>query len=290
MKYLYLLSAIAIVAICSCNNPRYISSPSVANAAFFRQQGDFKFSASASGNPFSVLNDEDDDDDANNYHGFDVQGAVALSNHFLIQAGGMYRSETDRFDTDDLLSENTRSKVGYTRSMFDVGAGFYVPMSASGRVYLNGVVGVGFGKSSSTDRGYPTARTIEWKADVIKYYLQPSFNMFFNDYVRMSVVPRVSILDHQNIESGYTEEQEIRLGYDKVRRKNLTLFEPSILLQTGFRNNRWLKLDFGLHFSSDPLKVRASNYNAAPIVTDVDKLNARNFAASIGLSFYPGSR
>ena|SRR5690606_9967087 len=90
-------------ALFSCTNPRYISSPSVHNAAFLREQGDFKFSVAGAGNPVKIFESIDDEDESLNHsYGFDGQAAVAVSNHFMLTASGMVRSEKDKYSSDDL--------------------------------------------------------------------------------------------------------------------------------------------------------------------------------------------
>lgn len=282
----------AVIFFTSCSNPRYINSPAVHNVAFFKEQGDFKFSVAGAGNPakiFSKIDDNDTGETLDHSLGFDGQAAVAVTNHFMITAGAMYRREQDKYDNDD-LKISSRSKVNYHRRMFDIGAGFFTPIGQSEKVFFNGVLGVGFGSMSSDDNGLPydAARYRSYKADLIKYYLTPSFNFFFNDYLRMAIAPKFSLLKLNNIKTNYTTEEEISLGYEHARNHTFGLFEPSVLLQTGFRNNEWLKLDFGFNFASDPFtsRTKKGRYVDYP---DIETYNveSRNFIFSIGLSFYP---
>ncbi len=279
------LGFISTLFLAACSNPRYINSPSVHNAAFFRQQGDFKLSAAAAGDPTGLI---EEDNGRERSYGFDGQAAVAVTDHFMLTAGGMYRSERDKYNNDDLDNGTTPIKVDYTRSMFELGAGFFTPMGRSQKTYFNGVFGVGFGKMQSNDQANPvnTIRNRNFDADLMKYYFHPSFNMFFNDYIRMSVAPRFSILKLNNIRTNYLEVEENLLGYADARERAFGVFEPSIMLQTGFRNNDWLKLDFGLNFASDPFTLRS--------IDDDDRVypkhynvQSRNMLISVGLSFYP---
>lgn len=271
----------------SCTNPRYINSPSVHNAAFLKQQGDFKFSVAGAGNPakiFKNIDDDPNDETLDHSYGFDGQAAVALTNHFMITASGTYRNERDKYSNDDLSILNA-TKVSYNRRMFDIGAGFYTPMGRSEKVYFNGVIGVGLGNMSSSDDAHPydVSRHRTYDANVVKYFLHPSFNFFFSDYMRMSVAPRFSILKLHNIHTTYSNDEEITLGYIHARNHTFGLFEPAILLQAGFRNNDWLKLDMGFNFSSDPFTSKNNDYPSI----DTYRVESRNFLFSIGLSFYP---
>lgn len=142
MKNLTCLTVITAIILCSCSNPRFVNSPTVHNASFFRQKGDMKFSGAVSLNPSAGDKSlTGPDDNTHNTIGFDGQAAFALSDHFLIQADAMYRKEKDAFGSDDILGTDTRSKINYTRSLFDLGVGYYTAMGQSDRAYLNIVAG-----------------------------------------------------------------------------------------------------------------------------------------------------
>ncbi len=302
MKNYILRLAIAVnivlmVLLTACSNPRYINSPSVHNAAFLRQQGDFKVSAAGAGNPakiFSSIDNEDNDESLGHSAGFDGQVAVAVTNHFMLTASGTYRDEKDHFNDDDLSNIDRKTDVRYNRHQFELGAGFFTPMGRSEKVYFNGVVGVGVGKMSSTDAVNPAdaTRLRRYEANTLKYFFHPSFNFFFNDYVRMSVAPRFSLLQLNNVKTSYTESEEITLGYRDAREHSFGVFEPSILLQTGFKNNDWLKLDFGFNFSTDPFTTSKSDNSeyGVPAETRTYNVQSRNFLLSVGLSVYPGRK
>ena len=288
LNFLLILS----ISFFACTNPRYINSPAVHNAAFFKQQGDFKFSAAGAANPTTIFSSVSNDDESLDHStGFDGQAAVAVTNHFMLMASANYRDEKDRFNDDDISDTKRKTDVRYNRHEFDFGAGFYTAMGRSEKVYFNAVAGVGIGKMSSTDKVDPAdaSRYRRYAANTMKYFLHPSFNFFFNDYFRMSVAPRFSLLQLNNIHTNYTDEEETILGYKEVRNKTFGLFEPAILLETGFKNNDWLKLDMGFNFSSDPFTSSNSGHDSYPDAK-IYKVQSRNFLMSLGLSFYPGRK
>lgn len=288
IEYSFIL--IVVLFFGACNNPRYINAPSAHNAAFLKQRGDFKISVAASGNPLSLI--AEDNDQAFNV-GIDGQAAVAVTDHFVITAGVMDRTERNNYSNDDLFKNESRNtRIEYKRTIFDIGAGFFTPVSGSKKVYFNGVAGVGFGKIQSKDDAdpYSVERSRIYNADVLKYYFNPSFNFFFNNYFRMSVAPRVSVLSFNNINTTYSQEEETMLDYGIARKKAFFLFEPSLLLQTGFRNNDWLKLDFGFNFSSNPFTFTSSDESHSSVYPKFYNLNSRNIIFSLGLSFYPRLR
>ncbi|SDC81904.1 hypothetical protein [Niabella drilacis] len=289
----YPIAAICVIfflASCSSTNPRYIHNPAVYNASFFRQQGDLKLSGAFAANPNNLFSDMDPDssskDKMDKNLGFDVQAAVAVTDHFMIQVAGMRRFEKDRFNDDDLLDANGSSKINYTRSMIDVGAGFYTAMGASQKVYFNGIFGAGFGSSKSTDKGSPTERNRYYDYNFVKYHITPSFNFFFSDNARLSVAPQFSLMTNSNIKTNYTEDEQARVGYNTLPNKSKVFFEPSLLFQAGFPNVSWMKFDVGMNFATNPLSSK-SNEDAPPTVYENRDLRSRKFLLSLGLSFYP---
>ncbi|WP_300600130.1 hypothetical protein [Niabella sp.] len=271
---------------CSTIHPRYINNPAAYSPSFFRHKGDLKLSGAFAFNPDNWGSDTSSNGVHRKNLGFDGQAAVAVTDHFMIQAGGMYRTEKDVYNNDDITATNSGMKINYTRSMFDIGAGFYTAMGGSGKVYFNSVLGAGFGSSRSTDIGVPVERNRNYDFDFIKYHFTPSFNFFFTDNVRLSVAPRVSLMTANNIKTNYTEEEQLRLNYNTFGKKGKVFFEPSLLFQGGPSNVPWLKFDLGAHFATNPL-ASSSNENNPPTVYESGKLRSRRFLLSLGLSFYP---
>lgn len=265
---------------CSSTNPRYVSAPAVPNTAFFRQAGDMKFSGSANiapGGKYFYRYDEDKNGrETSQVYGFDGQAAFAVSDHFLVSVGGMHRSELNKYNNDDLNSLNSRAEISYKRNMFDAGLGFYGPLGM-GRTYFNFVAGVGLGNVKSNDDGFSGNALTDHRyhdASFVKYNLHPSFNFFFTRYFRMSIAPRFSFLKYYDIKTNYTPTELKKVEYDALPDYYLPVFEPSLVLQSGFRGAEWLKLDAGFHFSTNP-NIGAHN------------LRSRNFLISLGFSVYP---
>lgn len=265
----------------ACSSPRYVNSPAAYNATFFKQQGDLKVSASGSINPGGLLQDVDGEDGSRNRSaGFDGQVAYAITKNLLVTAGGMYRDERDKFDEDELNSSNMESKVRYKRYLLDAGIGFYLPMGRSKRHFFNIVAGAGFGNARHTDFGIPDTRLRNYEADVVKYYLQPSFNFSFSEQFRMSISPKLSGFNFKNIKTDYSLGEEQTLNLDGVRDRTMVAFEPSLFFQIGFKNADWLKLDLGMNFSTPPFYLNVSDEGGPD-------LYSRGFLFSLGTSFYP---
>ncbi len=280
-----ILTALFLLQSCSTTNPRYVSSPSVPNTTFFREKGDMKFAVSGSAAPFSLekynySNNKDYNRNRRSVYGVDGQAAFALSNHFMVAVDGVVRNEEDKYNKDDLDVTNDRSVIGYNRKMINGAIGVYAPLGVSQRAWFNFLAGIGVGRSTSQDNGYigSSLKTNRYlNANLFKINLHPSFNFFFSEYFRMSVAPRFSFLKYNNIQTNYSHADLKTTQYEALEGHYLPLFEPSIILQSGFPGADWLKLDMGFHFSSDP-DIGAYN------------LNSRNFLFSLGFSIYPYKR
>lgn len=270
------------VVLFSCNSPRFINSPTAYNANFFKEKGDFKVAASGSFNSNRIVKEESDDNHKERSVGADFQAAYAVTDHFLVSAGGLFRKETDKFYWDELLSSNSENKVKYDRYLLDIGLGYYTAMGRSKRHFFNLTGGLGFGKASHTDIGFPDERKRTYDVNVLKYYVQPAFNFSFFKLFKMSIAPKISALNFSNIKSTYLPGEEEKLVLNNVKGNTFLLFEPSFLFQVGFKNAEWIKLDIGLNFASDP-----SNSLFNDIDNEVENLQSRNFLLSIGTSFYP---
>lgn len=291
------LPLFVVLLLTACSNPRYINSPSAHTGIFFKEKGDFKFSGAASFNPAGITNSytiNDTNDSKKTSFGFDAQGAVAVTDHFLISLGGFYRQEKDRFRKDDIgptSSSKTGSEARYNRSMVNLGLGFYTPLGTSKRTFINIIASGGLGKVTSTDDGTPflTARHRYYDANFVKFSLQPQFNFFLSDVFRMSFDPKLSFMRFNNIKTNYTTAEEVSLGYDVVRAYTLPMFEPSILFEFGPRSADWLKFDLGLNFSTNPLK--SSNDSPTPGgIYEQYEIHSRPFLLSAGISVYPFKR
>lgn len=284
-KLMYLMIAVTLFS-CKTIHPRYINNPSVYSPSFFRHKGDLKLSGAFALNPDGQGSDTTGTGVRRSNLGFDGQAAYAITNHFMIQAGGMYRTEKDLYGDDDITAFNNGMKINYTRSMVTVGAGFYTALHSSGKVFFNGLLGAGFGSSRSADIGMPVERRRNYNFDFIKYCLTPSFNFFFTDNLRLSVAPRFSLMTANNVKTDYTKEELLRLNYTTFGKKGQVFFEPSLLFQGGPSKLPWLKFDLGANFATNPLTT-TSNENSPPTVYESGKIRSRRFLLSLGVSFYP---
>jgi hypothetical protein len=112
----------------SCSTPRYIYSPSAHNVPVLTQKGDNKIGAVYSTN---VTGEETKDGYAtdNRSRGIDVQGAVAITGNWAIQASHFYRWEKSEGGPDSL-------QVKYQRNLNELGIGYFMPLNSKKNVFF----------------------------------------------------------------------------------------------------------------------------------------------------------
>src|SRR5436190_23184980 len=81
-----------IIITASCNTHRYIYSPSAHNVPVLTKKGDSKIAGVYSTN-FNGQQTRDGESINNLSRGFDLQGAVAITDNFAVQANYYYRWE-----------------------------------------------------------------------------------------------------------------------------------------------------------------------------------------------------
>lgn len=293
MKKIFILILSSLILLSACIHPRYINAPTVPNTTFFREKGDFKLSGALGTNILADINNsfsnKDSFDKANKGYNFSGQAAYAITNHLLVAGSFSYSQEQDNFRKDDLGFVDVSNEVKYHRTLFDFSAGYYKSISVNHKAYFNGLAGVAFGKIKSDDYSMPVIldRNRYYDANILKYYVSPSFNFFFSDIARLSFSPKISFLQFTNIHTNYTQEEEAILGYNRMRSNLYFLFEPSVVFQTGLRKLPWLRFDTGLHFAAIPFKSNNANINNHTNNLSYHNIRTRGFLFSVGLSFYP---
>ena len=119
----YLSVVLLLVLLYSCETPRYAYSPTAHNVPVFTNQGDTKLSGSYSSN-FELFDNGEGQYNRNRSNGFDLQAAVAATQHLAIQ--GSYYNRTERnFDYGSYPFDS--ATISTKREMFEMGAGYYKP-------------------------------------------------------------------------------------------------------------------------------------------------------------------
>jgi hypothetical protein len=261
----------------SCKTPRYIYSPSAPNNPYFTEKDQTKLSGyySAGGDNNSLSGEKN--------NGFDLQAAYSIADHWALTVSYFNRREKDIFP---YRGHNffDSSAVNYQRNLTEIGGGYFMMLSPSNASYFrNGTAitfniygGVGFGKFSIRDVGKDTAGLTYSRyhnANVIKWFVQPSFNFITGKYFLFSLIDKISFIHYKNISTSYTADELNYFELNRLSGKTVTFFEPSFNMQIGIPEPDWLKIDGGFTFTS------GLGLKGAP------NLKSRCFNASIGLTF-----
>ena len=231
---------ILIIIAASCSTPRYAYSPSAHNVPVLIKKGDSKLGAVYSTN-FTGEEKIDGELVDNRSRGVDVHGAVAITDHFAIQASYFYRWEKTN-------GGNDSATIRYNRNLGEFGIGYYVPMTPKKNVIFQLFGGGGIGKFSFTDNsiyGYNFHQ-----ADITKIYLQPAFIFKSHGSFASSISLRSSILQFRNIKTSYSASQLADYNLDSLNNRAKWFFEPAFTGSFGFKGVPGFRIEFqgGLSF------------------------------------------
>lgn len=224
----------------SCNTPRYIYSPSAHNVPVLTQKGDSKIGAVYSTN----LTGQEERDGAkidNRSRGFDLHGAVAISDNWAIQANHFYRWEKSTGGPDTIT-------LKYQRNLTEIGIGYYLPLSERKNIFFQFFAGAGLGKFSFTDKDKNGSNFHE--ANITKIYLQPAMLFRTKGSFTNAISLRASIINYRNIKTSYNATQLDDYNLDNLADRAKVFFEPAYTGSFGLKGVPGLRLEFqaGLSF------------------------------------------
>jgi len=224
----------------SCSTPRYVYSPSAQNVPVLAKKGDSKIGAVYSTNLTGEQKLNGDVVD-NRSRGVDVHGAIAITDHFAVQASYFYRWEKTSGGSDS-------TTLRYNRNLTEIGIGYYIPMTNKKNVIFQLFGGAGLGKFSFTDHTKTSFNFHE--ADITKIYLQPAFLFRSKGSFTSSVSLRSSIIQYRNIKTNYSASQLNDYHLDSLGNRARIFFEPAFTGSFGFKNFPGFRIEFqgGLSF------------------------------------------
>lgn len=267
-----------IIVFTSCNTSRYAYSPSAHNVPILTKQGDSKLAAdySTNGTSGQTGNDNGNHYSKNTSQGFDLQGAVAVTNNIALQASYFYRSEKTN-TTSDYYNFN-HSTIKYKRNLFEFGAGFFTPLDTKQRVLFQAFAGAGLGKTNIRDNGNDQNQlsySRHYNTNITKYYLEPSVTFRAKEIFAASVVTRLSFVKFRNIHTNYTLQEKQDFNLDSLGRFGVVFFEPAFVGSFGFNKLPGLRIEFQAGLSvlweEDFIDYRPFNFSLG-LVFDIRKL------------------
>lgn len=241
-KYIFnILLVISILFIlASCKTPRYAYSPSATNVPVLTKIGDSKIGAVYSTNAAGNQGQDGGSNDKRS-RGFDVQGAVAITDYFAIQASNANRWESTENRTDTVT-------IKYKRNLTEIGLGYYLPLSDKKDIFFQVFAGAGLGRFSFTDVDKVAANYHQ--ANITKIYLQPAMLFKSKGSFTTSVALRLSGISYSKIKTSYSASQLKDYNLDDLSDRTKWFFEPATVSSFGFKNVSGLRIEVqaGLSF------------------------------------------
>lgn len=272
MRFNFLLILIIVCFLFSCRTQRYIYAPSTPSIPYFQQKGDSKLSIiySEGGNGTNNLNQQIIIPTKQRNNGVDLQAAYAITNHIAIMFNNYNRNETDTYGKIGNLYDT--STINYKRNIIELGVGYYLALNKRKTITYNIYGGVGLGKFSITENGidktllpYNRYNT----NNIIKYFIQNSFNFMSSEYVKLALGGRVLFVNYGSNNTSYTTSELEYFHLNKIENNTLLFFEPMLNMQLGIPQVNWIKIEGSIAFCSSP----PTSYPAS-----------RGFNASVGLT------
>jgi hypothetical protein len=206
----------------------------------------------------------------NRSRGVDVHGAVAITDHFAVQASYFYRWEKTKGGSDS-------TTIRYNRNLGEMGIGYYIPLTNKNNVIFQLFGGAGLGKFSFTDDAKAGFNFHE--AGITKIYLQPAFLFRSKGSFTSSISLRSSIIQFHNIKTSYSASQLSDYNLDSLSNRAKIFFEPAFTGSFGFKNLPGLRIEFqgglSLLASRKYFDYRIVNFSAGTWV-DVGALFGKN--------------
>ena len=279
MKMTLLATVASALFLVSCNTARYAYSPNAHNVPVLTKQFDSKLSANYSTN--LDINTESTNGtkySRNRSNGYDLQGAIAVTDHIGIQGSYFSRKETTHGD----VLNGDSGTVRYKRSMPEFGAGYFAPINKKKSIFFQVFAGVGFGKLNITEtardyNGFSFSRY--YASDLFKYYLEPAIIFkSSNETIAGSVSTRLSVLSFKNVKTNYTMDEKTEYRLDSLNRYSTFFLEPAIVNSFGFNKLPGFRIEyqFGvsipLALSSEPILYHRPFNFSLGLVFDIGKL------------------
>lgn len=260
-----LILSCTIIIAASCDTPRYIYSPAAHNVPVLTKKGDSKIGAVYSTNAVGQEKKNGVEID-NRSRGYDLHGAVAITNNFAVQAAHFYRWEKTEGGPDSIT-------IKYKRNLTEIGLGYYLPINDKGNTFFQVFAGAGLGRFSFTDVE-KTANNYH-QANITKIYLQPAMLYKSKGSFTTSVAVRFSNINYSKIKTNYTSAQLSDYHLDNLSGRAKWFLEPATVSSFGFKNVPGLRFEVqgGLSFlmARDYVDYRKFNFSVGTWI-DVGQL------------------
>lgn len=272
IKHSLVLFTLLMIALCSCYSPRYVYSPAAHNVPLLTEKGDSKlaayYSSNLSGNTSINLADQQKSSGS----GYDLQGAVAVTEHFAIQASYVKRKELN-YALNNLARADT-SVINYRRNLTELGVGYYTGLDERGFIFFQVFAGAGVGKSSLSDL-YNSGVNRHFNMKVQKLYLQPAFTFRYQNVFTSTFSNRISFIYFSDIATDYSDEELRTYKLSNLNSSSHVFIEPCVITSFGINSLPGIRVEmqFGMSFISNRQYVDHRGFNfSIGAVADLPKL------------------
>lgn len=226
MTRLLFVALLVILICCSCNQPRYVYSQNVRNVHFFNDKGQSRASAALATGPSRGIGTT-----GNNYNrGFDLQGAYAITRNFAATAAYYSRKEKDQIQVTNI--DVFTSEVRYTRSGWELGGSFFLPIDRRSQSFFH--IDGGFGQTSNRFTDVGTFDSLGVSRDYanknIRLFLQPGIYTG-NGPVAFGMGVRVQWANFGQVNTNYTPAE--LQAYQLSGLGEMSMVEPYAILRFG---------------------------------------------------------
>jgi hypothetical protein len=213
-KNFTLTSILAIIIIANSSCTHYYYAPSANNVPLFKEKNEARIQAQLSS--------------GNNYSGFDIQSAYAISNHTAVQLNIFHASEDD----DEYGSGNG--------TYAEIAGGYYKPSRNKHWVFET-YAGIGTGTVTNIYANGSSGFDQQAKTAVTKLFVQPSFG-FTSNHFAMAVSSKFSGVKTGIRSSSLTKDYD-EFEYEQlnaIKGKSFFFWEPSLMMRGGFKHVQFL--------------------------------------------------
>ena len=217
----------------ACRTRRYVYAPSPPNNPYFKEKGDSKISA------YYSVGGNDGSNSGKQNHGFDIQAAYAVTNHWALTFDHFSRKEKDIYDFYKYSRYNIfdSSVVNYQRSITGFGGGYFIGLNERKKITFNIYGGAGFGKFNINDKGTDDSSAVYTrfhKTNVVKWYIQPGFNFMPGKYFWFSITTRFVFTRYSGITTSYSQQELEGLHLTNLENKALAFLSHHLICSSPY--------------------------------------------------------
>lgn len=244
------LALVCCTGFTACYTPRYMYSPNATNVPNLTAKGDSKLAVYYSfGNKGRRSLPDGDDAKAFRNNGLDAQGAYAFSNHLGVLVNHSTRRETNSGSFENIIDS---AVIRYKRRLTELGVGYFGRFNKSKSLFQV-FVGYSFGQSGFTDAGKDGGNVYYnryHRANISKVFLQPAIQADISPNFTTAFANRFNFVFYGNVQTDYTNEEQVRYLLDQVGGRATVFWEPSLINNFGIKELPGLRFELQVGFAS----------------------------------------